>query len=617
MPPRARRRVAQAEGVIEFARRPPLRSRRAPRSLVADSVIHVARRLMEAREARGYLDVPVLVPDIAGQTASTALDEAIAEHLPALSGVCMRPHDRLAVEHVLVRAALARRVPVPGLLRLASHSEDWAGIEFGRIVPQKLMAQRYTEDYDFYENQMAAQLVDRLRRYIAQRVADLLTLQRHLADLERYQKALEDGRLSHWTRHRLANLLAEAALESERQSAPVANALDWLTSLQVKVNMLRGSPLYRRANRHAAIPSRLCRTNLLTRDRRYHDTALLWEAWALRRSAESDAMTAQQRNFADAYIRYVTAIVVRACATLGMPPAEVSGPAGALAELGTADGIKLRLLTTAGGNLELSSDDVPVARIIPLPEDLTAGGSAAEADDAVAALLRSLRGADVPTIVAHPSDAHDRGHMPEALLRLMHWAGPLPPGPLPVGITAPAALHGVIPVTPLEIESTERMARALRWAWYAAWAEKAYPPGPDDRPAVLRQLTTCPLCRRTETVAFTPHDDTFHCRCECGGQWGTRICGSCKRKFPVFWARKSAVRKSGEGAGEDAIRRQDPYATGDRVDAVFGSEVLALPCPSFGDWTKFRCPWCGVCQGAPWCDCPAPAAQPAPPGQES
>ena len=239
----------------------------------------------------GIPRTPVLVPDIADQAASTELEEAIERHLPALTAICGRPHDRLTVEHVLMRAAQARRVPVAGLARLASRSEDWAGVRFGEIVPgSSLLAQRYDEDYDFYENQVAVQLVDGLRRYIAQRVDKLEELERHLADLKRYQEALEDGRLSHWTQRRLANLLAEAAHESERQSVPVADALGWLTRLRVRVNLLRGSPLYSKANRRVAIPSRLRRTNLLTRDRRYHDTARLWEAWALRESRESDIL---------------------------------------------------------------------------------------------------------------------------------------------------------------------------------------------------------------------------------------------------------------------------------------------------------------------------------------
>jgi hypothetical protein len=210
-------------------------------------------------------------------------------------------------------------------------------------------------------------------------------------------------------------------------------------------------------------------------------------------------------------------------------------------------------------------------------------------------------------------------------------------------------------VTPLEIESTERMARALRWAWYGMWIRSAYPPQivtppwlapeppewlrmntrdwlllrpptPADSAALyaeisktyaeharrtrnarlvettdqtmdairraegdIRRLATCPLRGCTKRVSFEARGrNTFHCRCaDCGGQWGTRICGSCHQQFPVLWV-KNAV-----GAGQN----------GDQIDATFGSEVLALPCPAFPDWKRFRCPWCNICQGAPACHC--------------
>lgn len=157
-------------------------------------------------------------------------------------------------------------------------------------------------------------------------------------------------------------------------------------------------------------------------------------------------------------------------------------------------------------------------------------------------------------------------------------------------------------MTPLEIESAERMARALRWAWYATWMETAYQPGTDTASAAVGQLRTCPLCRHSTTVTFKAWKGAFACRCECGGNWGIRICGACHEEFRVFWARESAARDSSGGGGDDGDGK-DPYATGDKVDAKFGSEVLALPCPSFADWTRFRCPWCNRCQGAPSCGC--------------
>ena len=561
-------------------------ARPEPSPLVTASVIHIARDLARAGSVREYLAAPILVPDIADQVAFTELDKAIERHLPALTAVCGRPHDRLRTEYVRVRAAQARRIPAEGLARLASRSEDWAGIRFGKIVPERLLTQRYDEDYDFYENQVAVRLIDGLRRYIAQRVSDLESLERHLADLMQYQRALESGRLSHWTQNRLAHLLDEAARESVRQSAPVADALKRLTALRGQVNLLRGSALYGKTNRQVAIPARLRRTNLLTRDRRYHGTARLWEAWALRESRESDILREHRREFPAAYTAYVMAIVARACDIVGLTPADPKAPVaadGTPVELTAADGTHLQLAARGYRTLELSAGTIPVVRIVAYPDDL-AGDGPAGADAGIGALFRDLGSGAMPTIVAHPAEAADRDAMPADRLRLMHWTGPFPSG-----TGAPKALRGVIPVTPLEIESTERMAHALRWAWYATWMETAYGPG---------NSTGCPLCRRSVTVAFKARKDgTFTCRCDCGGHWGTQTCGTCHERFPVFWARKSVPRESRRASDED------PYAAGDKVEAIFGSEVLALPCPSSHDWKRFRCPWCGVCQGAPSCAC--------------
>jgi hypothetical protein len=183
---------------------------------------------------------------------------------------------------------------------------------------------------------------------------------------------------------------------------PVADALGWLNGLRVRVNLLQGSPLYGKANRRAAIPSRLRRTNLLTRDRRYHDTAKLWEAWALRESRESGILREHRREFPAAYTAYVTAIVLRACQILGLTSIDPSERIadGAPVELGTTDGIRLRLLAAGEGIVELLADGVPVVRVVALPDDLTAGGSAAEADGSVSALFRRLGGTAVSAIVA-------------------------------------------------------------------------------------------------------------------------------------------------------------------------------------------------------------------------
>ncbi|GAA3300800.1 hypothetical protein GCM10020218_093310 [Dactylosporangium vinaceum] len=94
----------------------------------------------------------MFVPDASRHAELSSLENAVLNGLDVLTDVCLRPHDRLDRVDELVRVDLARRVPPAGLIRLAGHTEDWAGVEHGRIQPQRVLSQRFAEHVDFYEN---------------------------------------------------------------------------------------------------------------------------------------------------------------------------------------------------------------------------------------------------------------------------------------------------------------------------------------------------------------------------------------------------------------------------------------------------------------------------------
>jgi hypothetical protein len=404
------------------------RPQREPAQLVAASTVHLARELHRATSVQGLLDTPVLIPNVEDHAVLPDLDRVIIDYLPSLTAVCSQPHDRLTVEQVLVRAPLARRVPVAGLMRLASHSEDWATVEFNRVIPQRLQARRYVDDYDFYENQVAAQLVDRLHRYLSGRLHDLSTLERHIMDLSKYEYALQ-GPQSHWKRQKLATLLTEAT-GTQGQAAPIKDALRQLKELHAQVNLLRGSPLYQHVNRRTTIPFRLPRTNLLTRDRRYHRTALLWEAWAL--CEANDTMTRQEyrHHFPPAYVAYVTAIVLRAYRILGLVPADSTAqlrePWDSTIELVSAN-VRLFMQVKDSGVIEMRSGDRAVVRVVPLDVDLTAERSPVKAREALASVFHDCEAVVTPTVIVYPGQRELRATLPADLQRLLHTTGPLPP----------------------------------------------------------------------------------------------------------------------------------------------------------------------------------------------
>ncbi|THV24499.1 DUF2357 domain-containing protein [Glycomyces paridis] len=622
-----------------------------PSAVVMASIVYLYRQITGADDVHSILDTPLLVPDVAHHARLTPLDADIVEFLPALTGVCRQPHDRLGVEHVLVRAPQARRVPVAGLTRLASHSEDWAGVEFDRVIPERLLSVRYTDDYDFYENQVAAQLVDRLRRYLGGRIGDLRLLLRHLGDLSRYGAALE-GKQSYWKRRRLSNLLAEAVEAAKDQVGPVAETLKRLEDLNEDVNLLRSSPVYNRANRRAPIPYRLPRTNLLMGNYRYHRIALLWEAWALRDADQSVLLKEQHRDFEPAFNTYALAMVLRAFGVLGFEV--VNGPLDEIGErIGLVDGhgTQYGLRMTADEHVEVLLGEETIAAVVPFSSDITAGPSSDHVQESVDALLRKHGAAAVSTVIVYPGDRSERAPLPRRLQDQVHWTGRFS-----AFSGTPRQLFGMVPVSPLEIESAERIARSLRWILHATRLQQLFPPRIPAEPWVqfkprpwlrrqdqdwhltkpmapgelgrlrdeirtldsayiarslstrrasaeeviaqvdaaeetMRLLTNCPLCPGTGPVAFEARSSTYHCQCECGAQWGTRICGSCKEQFPVLWAGKIIESGLADLMGGDAI------------DAALGSETLALPCPNFSDRARFKCPWCETCQGAPACGC--------------
>jgi hypothetical protein len=408
-----------------------------PDPYVMAAVVSLVRRL-GAPDADA-LSVPVVTPMSDRLSDLTERDRAIEDGLQALAAVCLRPLDRLGTEHVLVRADQARRVPVEGLVRLASRAEEWLDRDdLGQIVPARLLTVRFEEDYDYFENRMAAQLVDRLRRYLTRRLRDLDTLERHAGGLDRYARALHDPTQSHWKRRRLSVLLGEAAEDGTVHAAAISAAADRLRPLLRGLDRLRGTSLYKRVNRRASIPFRLPRTNLLTRDLRYRRTADLWEAWALGESGAAEEHRDDREDFDGAYRMFVEAVTRRAVNVLGL------------------DSVWPDLTITANdASIEIRSAGIAVARVVPEPVDLTA-----------APVAQSGAGAGVPTVIAYPGLRTDRERQSPAQRALVHWSGF--PGP-------DGHLFGVVPVNPLEIESTERVARALRWALWAPFLIASYP----------------------------------------------------------------------------------------------------------------------------------------------
>ncbi|MFI7283048.1 DUF2357 domain-containing protein [Micromonospora chersina] len=604
--------------------------------LVVGSVIDTSRVLARAGDVSAWMTTNMFVPDTVERASLRDFDREVQHGLDNLAHVCLRPHDRLARTEEVVRADVARRVPPAGLARLAGHPEEWAGVEHGRIHPLRVLSLRYVEDVDFYENRVAAQLVDRLDEYLTRRIHELTLLGAGLADMSAFVGALH-GTSSWRRRERIAELVAVAVADKAASAAAIKATHAALANARGRLRALRHSPALTHADRRARVPMRLRWTNLFTNDRRYRRVGKLWERWAVQQAAEMDQARAASRDFPAAYRTYVAVLSLRALALLGYRPDDPDAPA-------PAAGTRLRLRGPAeeltwsmseDGTVAVHAGGTEVTRIVTDPRDL----GAKVPEPVRQGWLADLAALPGPVVVVYPGLRATRSSLPRPVRRGLHPAG--------FGTTA-----CLVPISPLEVEGEERLGRALRWTLQGPWFSHGYPlpvalptgvptlparnwlrpvggrrvlllrrPTPEERSHLIREAVdghqgpsrdsqllpaeltaaldaagaafgrfdTCPLCQESGARLHVRDRDTFQARCgNCEAIWGSRVC-SCGARYPVLWPYNAII----------------DTADGDRIDRTAGADVLAMPCTAAetAPGSRFRCPKCQECGGRPGCTC--------------
>lgn len=107
----------------------------------------------------------------------------------------------------------------------------------------------------------------------------------------------------------------------------------------------------------------------------------------------------------------------------------------------------------------------------------------------------------------------------------------------------------------------------------------------------LEALYVCPFCH--QKIRFDDfsarEENSFSCTCrnrDCReAQWGLRICGNCRKKYPYLI-------QNGEG-----LHIPEKTVAG-WLDDIFGMDILAEPCPKNPTNWDFHCPHCGYCPAA-------------------
>ncbi len=434
----------------------------APEDLEAESVRTIGDRLDELAESGAtwleWIDVVPLVPGISEQVDLLPLERLIQDqrNFGALKAICWKPRAHLHVEIERAPVSKARRVPAAAASYLAAHTEDWDRPLLRGILPKRILAEVRQDQVDIYENRVAARLLDNLGAYLNRRIQLLRRLLKVFQEKEDYSSSIGG---TYQRERRMSQLWGESIDANEgRRKAEVA--LRDLEALKYRLMGLLGSPLYEEVPRRAHVATTLKTTNVLANDQHYRRVAELWREWARTgagRTRSPAELHAEAQRLSRGLDAFAMLLAVRALDTLGYEPSEA-----ALDEpiaRGTAlpvqgHGLELTLSWRSDGTIGVGAGERELT-IVALTANLSAGG-----DDRVRESLRRIRTAlderdNRDLLVLFLASDEGQASTEAELLASLHTVGNDPRHAL-TGV-------GCLPVSPWELGSTERVARALRW----------------------------------------------------------------------------------------------------------------------------------------------------------
>lgn len=444
-------------------------SAQRPAELDVGSIVDIGQILEGLRASRwsDWLSVAPLVPKMSDRAQLQAFEYHIAELLPALEAVCHRPRAHLQVQIERVAAARARRLPPRALSYLASHTEDWEHPTLSSVRPRRVLALLPEEQLDIYENRVAARLVDHLHVYLIRRIHELQRLYRIFQQALDYGKDAAAG--SHWRQRRICALWGRS-MNAERDAPLSLRTLKKLEQLHLKVAALKDSPLYRGVPRRAHVGSTLTQTNILASDALYGRVARLWLLWARLGHPQPRSAAKQyddEQALCRGFVSFAALLLFHALSQLRYEPVEEDrqkhiGP-GVMLRLDGPDGNHrfrwdedntLSLFAPAGQSL---------LRIVPIPSMLQSMLSVQPAE--VGELMDMV---SVGTLVLYPATPETAPLIgTQTSLSQLYTVGN--------EFLAGKVGHGCLPVSPWDIASAERIARALRWVMLGPRLN-AYPP---------------------------------------------------------------------------------------------------------------------------------------------
>jgi len=389
-------------------------------------------------EIMEVVDPLILIKDIDVLLKVDEVELSLSGNLPRLRGAFYAPFTELEYESIRLPASRARRISRRATQVLAAHSEDWLKRSGSKIIPSKIESLEKNEIIDIYENRVAARLIDAVRIYLVQ-------LRK---EIEKIGELLEDNvNGSFRLTRRLSKLWGNQPPSDELRDA-TKRRRHRLDSLVLFVDELRDSSLYEGVPRRATVAQPARMTNLLEQDLNYRGVRNLWIEWWKKRGLTETPQDRRRQCGVEAESFFLVSRLVLGHALKGLNLGGIG-----IDQCDDFDSGCWQL----EDNTQIVSSEPFSALIVALPCELQEG-SYNEIRKRMAGLrLKASNYSGNAVIILFPGTKSDLS-WDDTPLDLDSLCNPLLGGDLTQKLNV-----WLVPISPLDLKSIERVQRAIRW----------------------------------------------------------------------------------------------------------------------------------------------------------
>jgi uncharacterized protein YktA (UPF0223 family) len=216
----------------------------------------------------------------------TTFEEVLSESICHLQEIVARPVLSLNREELKLPVSRVKRFSSRAIPELACHSEDWLRRTFISVVPNRLMAEVQSDQWDTYENRFMVSFCEKIERFLEKRLRENKQLKNAYEEIQSIcdnpRSVSED--LRERFMKRIDSYFGGRNRDSEESSLSETRKMQ--ENLLQQLKQMKNSELFRHVRPNLNLSS-IHMTNLLQNDQHYRHLVILHNAWVKEREGKA------------------------------------------------------------------------------------------------------------------------------------------------------------------------------------------------------------------------------------------------------------------------------------------------------------------------------------------